>query len=104
MIIHMKKVLSIILAVGLVLSLGIMTALADPSYSGEVSGVISVNGTTGAISATLTGDYDLTFTGQGTGVSGQVTSFMGTLSDDIVSSTNGVVGKINSNGNDSLVC
>lgn len=96
----MKKALSIVLVVALVLGMSAVTALADsPPYSGEVHGIITVNETTGVISGTLEGAYDLTFTGQGYPPAGNISSFEGNFTGDF---TGSVTGKMNVNGNDSL--
>lgn len=74
----MKKALSMILVIALVLGLSAVTALAD-TYSGEVSGIIT-NDETGKITGSVTGTYNLTITGQINGFTGHYASFTGEVS------------------------
>ena len=102
----MKKLIVTMLVVVMLLSTGILTAAAaePPPYNGTVDGAFTINETTGAFTAELTGDYTCTITGYGIPDASdpQITNFTGTMTGDIESSENGVVGKINANGQDSL--
>ena len=102
----MKKLIVMVLVVVMLLSTGILTAAAaePPPYNGIVDGAFTINETTGAFTAELTGDYTCTITGYGMPDASDplITNFTGTMTGDIESSENGVVGKINANGQDSL--
>lgn len=102
----MKKLIAIVLVVTMVLCTGILSAAAavPPPYNGVVDGTFIIDETTGAFTAELTGDYTVTITGFGMPdpVTANITNFVGTMTGDIESDTDGVVGKINANGQDSL--
>ncbi len=95
----MKKIISVLLTVVMVLALGSMTVFAATGYNGNVTGSITA-GDTGVVTGTLTGAYNLTLSGtlSPTG-DPQVFSFTGTVSGDIAGT---ISGKMNVNGNDSV--
>ena len=74
----------------MVLSIGILNAAAaeSPPYNGVVDGTFTIDETTGAFTAELTGDYTATITGYGVPDSAnpQITNFTGTMTGDIESS------------------
>ena len=96
----MKKLISIVLAIALVLGLSAVTALAaDPPYNGEVAGVLEQTGDY-TFAGTLTGAYTLNISGTADSEDGNYTYFHGTVTGDIEG--NLVNGVINSNGLDTV--
>jgi len=74
------------------------TTLVYPEFNGAVSGVFTTS-ETGVVSGTLTGDYDLTVTGQVTEYVNNRATFSGTVTGDIVGD---ITATINDNGVDTL--
>lgn len=95
----MKKILLFLMVVALLLAIMPMSALADTSYNGSVSGIIT-NDDLGNISGSVTGNYNLTFNGQFTG---QTAPFWKTFIANVTGDITGVVeGIVCVNGFDSM--
>lgn len=89
----MKKLLSIVLVIALVLGMSAVTALAvdAPPYNGNISGVITSNDA-GHIAGSVTGAYDLIIDGNFTSTFvGQKATFSGTVSGDIEGTVTGII-------------
>jgi hypothetical protein len=95
----MKKVLSIILVIALVLGMSAITALADTAYNGDVAGIITSD-EHGVITGTVHGDYNLTLDGDFTS---EFVSQKATFSATVSGSINGeVVGTYCDGGLDTI--
>ena len=92
----MKKLLVMIMVIALVMSVGMFTAVAaePPPYNGNVAGIITSDDT-GVITGSVSGDYDLTLTGQFTSQNGQYATFNATVSGDIDGTITGGLSLVN---------